>query len=52
MKEEYYSRKIILEDVFNGSLTDHVTYPEDDLVASHNERGEWMFAHKDGTKYL
>jgi hypothetical protein len=24
MKEEYYSRKIILEDVFNGSLTEQL----------------------------
>jgi len=30
---------------------DRVSYPNDDLVATQNDKGEWVFAHKDGTKY-
>lgn len=30
---------------------DNVTYPNDDLVATQIEAGEWAFTHKDGTKY-
>ena len=30
---------------------DQVIYPNDDIVGNQIETGEWVFTHKDGTKY-
>ncbi len=30
---------------------DHVTYPDDDLIAQSTDSGAWEFLHKDGTPY-
>ena len=30
---------------------DHVTYPDDDLIAQSTDDGAWEFLHKDGTPY-
>jgi len=36
-------------EIGDRSFPDHVTYPEDDVVATSDEHGNWRYTRKDGT---
>ncbi len=38
-------------EIGDRSPGDAVTYPDDDLVAVLDEKGQWAFLHKDGSAY-
>ena len=45
------TRDVIYLEIGNRSAGDTVTYPRDDIQASLDAAGKWVFTHKDGTPY-
>ncbi len=42
-------RDVLYIEIGDRSPNDHVTYPEDDLVAYAGPDGQWVYTRKDGT---
>jgi uncharacterized cupin superfamily protein len=49
--ENRTERECVILEVGDRSQGDHVNYPTDDIQAVLDERGKWLFTHKDGTAY-
>lgn len=43
--------KVIYLEIGDRLPNDSAYYPDDDIAAAQNENGNWLFTHKDGTKY-
>lgn len=44
-------KDVVYLEVGDRTSEDSSTYPQDDLVATLDEKGQWVFTHKDGTPY-
>lgn len=43
--------ELVYLEIGDRSQGDKVTYPDDDLQANMDNKGKWVFSHKDGTAY-
>lgn len=44
-------RDVVYLEIGDRSAGDGASYPDDDIRAALNDKGQWVFAHKDGGPY-